>query len=164
MDIKDIERLARLVSELDLGEIEVRRFGKTVRISRLIAAPTAYASRDMVGMPPAVSGEQEKAMELPAPDSDKSVTETAAPRSELTTIKAPMVGTFYRSPAPDAPPYVEVGHILQPGQTICIIEAMKIMNEINSEIRGKVVSIDVENAQPVEFGTVLMVVDTSIKA
>jgi len=164
MDVKDIERLARLVSELDLGEIEVRRFGKSVRISRFIAAPSSAAHRSAASLPPTVLDRQEQIRELPAADSDESPSEPPKPRNELTSIKAPMVGTFYRAPVPDAPPYVEVGQILQPGQTICIIEAMKIMNEINSEIRGKVVSIDVENAEPVEFGTVLMEVDTSIKA
>jgi acetyl-CoA carboxylase biotin carboxyl carrier protein len=74
-------------------------------------------------------------------------------------IKAPMVGTFYRSPAPEAPPYVEVGQILEPGQVVCIIEAMKLMNEIKSEIKGKIVQILVDNTEPVEFGQSMFIVE-----
>jgi acetyl-CoA carboxylase biotin carboxyl carrier protein len=74
-------------------------------------------------------------------------------------ITSPMVGTFYRAPAPDADPYVEVGDIVEVGQTICIVEAMKLMNEIESEVRGRVVKILVENAQPVEYGQTLFLVE-----
>ncbi|HRZ67251.1 MAG TPA: acetyl-CoA carboxylase biotin carboxyl carrier protein, partial [Candidatus Omnitrophota bacterium] len=74
-------------------------------------------------------------------------------------IKAPMVGTFYRAPAPDAPAFVEKGAMIVPGQVVCIIEAMKLMNEIKSEVKGKIVDITVENAQPVEFGHVLFLIE-----
>jgi len=80
-------------------------------------------------------------------------------KSKYIEIKAPMVGTFYRAPAPDAPPFVEKGNTIEPGQVICIIEAMKLMNEIKSEVKGKVVDIQVENAQPVEFGHVLFLIE-----
>ena len=74
-------------------------------------------------------------------------------------VKAPMVGTFYRAPSPEAPPYVEVGQVIQPGQVICIIEAMKLMNEIKSEIKGKILEILVDNAEPVEFGQPILIVE-----
>ena len=74
-------------------------------------------------------------------------------------IKAPMVGTFYRSPSPDAPPFVDVGQVIEIGQVVCILEAMKLMNEIKSDVRGKIVEIRVGNAEPVEFGTVMFVID-----
>jgi len=74
-------------------------------------------------------------------------------------IKSPMVGTFYRAPNPEAPPYVEIGQVIEPGQVICIIEAMKLMNEIKSEIKGKILEILVDNAEPVEFGQSLFLID-----
>ncbi len=76
----------------------------------------------------------------------------------LVPITAPMVGTFYRSPSPEAPPFVEVGHDIEPGKTVCIIEAMKLFNEIEAEARGKIVKILVENGQPVEYGQKLMLI------
>jgi acetyl-CoA carboxylase biotin carboxyl carrier protein len=79
--------------------------------------------------------------------------------SRYATIVAPMVGTFYRAPAPDADPYVEVGQTIEIGQTVCIVEAMKLMNEIESDVRGRVVEILVENAQPVEYGQILFHID-----
>jgi oxaloacetate decarboxylase alpha subunit len=78
----------------------------------------------------------------------------------LLPVKSPMVGTFYRAPAPDAEAYVEIGDVVEPGQTVCIIEAMKLMNEIQSESRGKVVKIMVENSQPVEFGQTLFLLQS----
>ncbi|MFA5275771.1 MAG: acetyl-CoA carboxylase biotin carboxyl carrier protein, partial [Candidatus Omnitrophota bacterium] len=82
-------------------------------------------------------------------------------KSSLKTVevKAPMVGTFYRAPSPEAPPYVEVGQVMEPGQVICIIEAMKLMNEIKSEIKGKILEILVDNAEPVEFGQPILLVE-----
>ena len=77
-------------------------------------------------------------------------------------VKSPMVGTFYRSPAPNAEPFVKVGDIVKKGQTLCIIEAMKLMNEIESEVDGKVLEIRVQNADPVEYGETIMIIDTGI--
>jgi acetyl-CoA carboxylase biotin carboxyl carrier protein len=81
------------------------------------------------------------------------------PATKVAEIKAPMVGTFYRAPSPEAPPYVEVGQTVEPGQVICIIEAMKLMNEIKSEIKGKVLEILVENVEPVEFGQPMFILE-----
>ena len=77
-------------------------------------------------------------------------------------VKAPMVGTLYRAPAPDAEPYVRVGDIVEPGKVLCIVEAMKLMNELESEVSGRIVEICVENAQPVEFGQILFKIDTAV--
>ena len=102
------------------------------------------------GPPAALSAEAAQAGKAPA----------AAPvREDLAAITSPMVGTFYRAPAPDADPYVEVGDMVEVGQTVCIVEAMKLMNEIESERRGRVVKILVENAQPVEFGQKLFLIE-----
>ncbi len=84
------------------------------------------------------------------------------PEEKLHVIKSPLVGTFYRSPAPGAPPFVEEGDIVSPGQVLCIIEALKVMNEIESDVRGKVVKILVENGQPVEYGQPLFLIDTNV--
>ncbi|MBD3285609.1 acetyl-CoA carboxylase biotin carboxyl carrier protein, partial [candidate division WOR-3 bacterium] len=81
--------------------------------------------------------------------------------SNLIAIKSPMIGTFYRAPAPDAPPYVEVGDTVKPGTVVCIVEAMKLMNEIESDISGKVAEILVENETPVEFGQELFLIEPS---
>ena len=99
---------------------------------------------------------------LPAaaqPASDVQSGEESFDDERYITITAPMVGTFYRAPAPDAPPYVEVGDLVEEGQALCIIEAMKLMNEIESEVRGRVVKILVENAEPVEYGQPLFVLE-----
>jgi acetyl-CoA carboxylase biotin carboxyl carrier protein len=81
---------------------------------------------------------------------------------KLHVIKSPLVGTFYRAPAPGAPPFVEEGDIVSPGQVLCIIEALKVMNEIESDVRGRVVKILVENGQPVEYGQPLFLIDTNV--
>ena len=104
---------------------------------------------------------------LPAPQHSRSAEEeaTAEPRGEaLTPLTSPMVGTFYRAPAPDAKPYVEVGDLVSKGQVVCIVEAMKLFNEIESEHAGRIVSVVVEDAHPVEYGQVLFEVDTSVRA
>ena len=85
----------------------------------------------------------------------------AGPDPKWTAIASPMVGTFYRAPAPDEAPFTEVGEVVRKGQTVCIIEAMKLMNEIEAEISGKIMKIEVDNGQPVEFGQTLMWVDTA---
>lgn len=84
------------------------------------------------------------------------------PQENLHVIKSPLVGTFYRSPSPGAPPFVEVGDIVSPGQVLCIVEALKVMNEIESDVRGKVVKILVENGETVEYGQPLFLIDTSV--
>ncbi|MFN3870760.1 MAG: acetyl-CoA carboxylase biotin carboxyl carrier protein [Aquificaceae bacterium] len=84
------------------------------------------------------------------------------PQENLHVIKSPLVGTFYRSPSPGAPPFVEVGDMVSPGQVLCIIEALKVMNEIESDVRGKVVKILVENGETVEYGQPLFIIDTNV--
>jgi acetyl-CoA carboxylase biotin carboxyl carrier protein len=161
MDFDAINRLARLVKDLDLAEIEIRRFGERVRIvgRQTVVAESVPAVRQNLT-------ENVSAAEAPLPDQEaptapleQAPAQNATRKPNWVAIKAPMVGTFYRAPAPDAPPYAEIGQILDIGQTVCIIEAMKLMNEIHSDVRGRIVSILVENAQPVEFGQTLIEVD-----
>jgi len=157
IDLKDVKRLAQLLRETpEIGSIEVKGwFGTGVVITR---TPTASAPASMPVMvpagPPAL---------LPAASGDSQLREasTRAPSApaHLKEIRSPMVGTFYKAPEPGAEAYVKVGSRVSPGQTVCIIEAMKIMNEIEAEIAGTVREILVEDGQPVEFGQVLFRVD-----
>jgi acetyl-CoA carboxylase biotin carboxyl carrier protein len=148
-----IRELVQVMREEDLAEIEVRRWFGSVRIRRAgtevvttVAAAPAPA--------PATAGAPAAA---PAAESGAPA---EAPKKNLVPITSPMVGTFYRAPAPDADPYLEVNAPVDVGQTVCIIEAMKLMNEIESEVRGRIHQVLVENATPVEYGQVLFLVDT----
>ena len=149
--IAEVRQLIRLVQRTGIGELEVSSGQRTVRI-----AAQAHLA---VGPGPALP------VALPAPAPERPAPAAAAappapkPAEDSAVIASPMVGTFYRAPAPDADPYVEVGDMVEVGQTVCIIEAMKLMNEIESEFRGRVVRILVENAQPVEFGQKLFLIE-----
>jgi acetyl-CoA carboxylase biotin carboxyl carrier protein len=138
----EIRRLIELVQETGVGEIEIRSGTRVLRV----AAPG--------GVPAIVAPVARHEAPAPAP-----VAAAPLPADTSLAITAPMVGTFYRAPAPDADPYVENGDTVEVGQTVCIIEAMKLMNEIQSEVRGRVVRILVENAQPVEFGQKLFLIE-----
>jgi acetyl-CoA carboxylase biotin carboxyl carrier protein len=157
-----IRRLMRVVEESDIDTLEVSRFGTRVRISKSPAVQvvgTAGGSSAVApaNAPPPAAGSGEAA--------SRSTGESAAATEEVepsgstdesvAEITSPMVGTFYRSPAPDAPPYVEVGDRIVEGQTLCILEAMKLMNELESDVAGVVREIAVQNAEPVEYGEIL---------
>ena len=155
IDLKDVRRLAQLLREApEIGSIEVKGwFGTGVVITRTSAAPMMPVQVPMpVSLPPApaAAGDQGR-MEAGA--------RSAAPAAHLKEIRSPMVGTFYKAPEPGAEAYIKVGNRVTAGQTVCIIEAMKIMNEIEAEITGVVREISVEDSQPVEFGQVLFRVD-----
>jgi acetyl-CoA carboxylase biotin carboxyl carrier protein len=151
IDLKDVKRLAQLLRETpEIGSIEVKGwFGTGVVITRTTAAPVAAAAPVVVAAAPAAA-DQEHREAPPRP---------ASPAPQLKEIRSPMVGTFYKAPEPGAEAYIKVGNRVTPGQTVCIIEAMKIMNEIEAEIAGTVREILVEDSQPVEFGQVLFRVD-----
>ena len=149
IELKDVEGLAQLLREApEIGSIEIKGwFGTGIVITRTSAAPS---------FAPAV------ALAAPAPAAAGGVEAEAAPRAvvpALKEIKSPMVGTWYKAPEPGAEPYVKIGSRVTAGQTVCIIEAMKIMNEIEAEITGVIREVCVEDAQPVEFGQVLFRVD-----
>jgi acetyl-CoA carboxylase biotin carboxyl carrier protein len=154
IDLKDVKGLAQLLRESpEIGSIEIKGwFGTGMVITRTASAPVAPPAR-FSGVPPAPH-----APAGAAPDAEPR--EAARPAAAaLKEIKSPMVGTFYRSPEPGAEPYVKVGTRITGGQTVCIIEAMKIMNEIEAEITGVVREVSVDDTQPVEFGQVLFRVD-----
>jgi acetyl-CoA carboxylase biotin carboxyl carrier protein len=154
IDLKDVKRLAQLLRETpEIGSIEVKGwFGTGVVITRTTAAPVAPSMP--VHLPSPVAA--------PPPAEHEPRDAAARPPStaqHLKEIRSPMVGTFYKAPEPGAEAYIKVGNRVSPGQTVCIIEAMKIMNEIEAEIAGTVREILVEDSQPVEFGQVLFRVD-----
>lgn len=145
MDIKLVHKLIEILNENDLVEIEVNSLFRKVRVSRGVAAsPIPY------------TGAENRSSTITAPAADEATAEVKD--AGLKRITSPMVGTFYRAPSPDADAYVEEGQFIEKGTVICIIEAMKIMNEIESEHRGTIVSIPVSNGEPVEYGQVLMAV------
>jgi acetyl-CoA carboxylase biotin carboxyl carrier protein len=152
VDLKDVKGLAQLLRDSpEIGSIEVKGwFGTGVVITRTVAGPS-YA------VTPAVAHAAPAALLPAAPSGDAR--EAPRPASALKEIKSPMVGTFYKAPEPGADPYVKVGGRITPGQTVCIIEAMKIMNEIEAEISGVVREVCADDTQPVEFGQVLFRVD-----
>ncbi|HYC35791.1 MAG TPA: acetyl-CoA carboxylase biotin carboxyl carrier protein [Usitatibacter sp.] len=153
MDLRKLKKLIDLVQESGIGEIEITEGEEKVRISRQVnAPPMMMAAPGMHAMP--MTGPAGGAGNAPGP-------ETAAPPPEPKghALKSPMVGTFYRAPSPGAPPFVEVGQAVSKGQTLCIIEAMKLLNEIESDVAGTVKAILVENGQPVEYGQPLFLIE-----
>ena len=156
MDVKDLKLLIKMITETDITEFEmdnsdekivIRRGPKTEYIS--VAAPAPVMAAPLAVAAPAAVAAPVAAPAAAAP--------AAAEAGE--TINSPIVGTFYRAPSPDAAAYVEVGQVVEKGQVLCIVEAMKLMNEIEAECRCKIVKICKENAQPVEFGDPLFVIE-----
>ena len=145
MNIKEIKDMISLMNENGLSELEMEKNGLRIKlkkhVSGYVETVTEHlpqgAPRVRKGAPPALEEKFTKTVE----------------------IKAPMVGTFYASPAPDSPPFIDIGKTIRVGDVVCIIEAMKLMNEIKSEVKGKVVEVLVENGSPVEFGQALFLVE-----
>lgn len=149
----DLDVLKELIKILESSSVSQLKFSKgdaSYEVSRLGMPMTGFVPNAAAPSPFPIPHSRPEASEAPAP---------AAAPSNLIEIKSPMVGTFYRSPEPGADPYVKAGSRVAPGQTLCIIEAMKIMNEIESEVSGRVREVLVEDAQPVEFGQVLFRVE-----
>ncbi len=152
---KEIKKLIELVEASSISELEVTRFGRKVRISKNSSTTTVTTSPATLAPPPAAVPETPSTETQKESQAAKPAPEPQALAENIYEVKSPMVGTFYRAPAPDADPYVEIGDIVAPNQVLCIIEAMKLMNEIECEVRGKVVEILAENGKPVEYDQVL---------
>jgi acetyl-CoA carboxylase biotin carboxyl carrier protein len=155
MDLDYVQSLIKALDESGLDSIEIERGGTRIRLARTPsgaagAAPSSVAPGAAMNASgaPAAAPPAPPAAHVPAPETDSA-------GSGLLEINSPMVGTFYRSPAPDAPSYVDLGATVTPGETLCIIEAMKLMNELECEVSGVIREICVENGEPVEFGQVL---------
>jgi len=161
MDLDDVKQILALVREHDLAEFELERDGLKVRI-RKAGHEVAMAP------PPVATGPVAAPVPSPNPTSATPQAVVPGPAAEtledavdLGVIKSPIVGTFYRSPEPNAPAFVEVGDVVRKGQVLCIIEAMKLMNEIESDRDGEIAAIYVENGKPVQFGDRLFAVKVS---
>ena len=144
MDIRKIKTLIEMLEESNLNEIEVSQGDESVRISKG-KDPADYIENNQINT--SISS-QEKV----------SINEDETRKFVGNQVKAPLVGTFYRKPSPESDPFVKVGDIVKKGQVLCIIEAMKMMNEIKSEFDGEVSSIEIEDGQPVEFGQTIIVI------
>ena len=161
MWVSKIRKLIKLVEESDIGELEVSGWGQRVRISKKPRESNISASEKSTTNI-AVEPKSEPATATPTPaqaSTQKSAKAVLEDTDHLVPIKSPMVGTFYRAPAPDAKPYVELNQPITVGQVVCIIEAMKLMNEIESEVAGRLAKILVENGKPVEFGQTLFLIE-----
>ncbi|MGD2069003.1 MAG: acetyl-CoA carboxylase biotin carboxyl carrier protein [Gemmatimonadota bacterium] len=161
MDLDFLQTLIRAIDESSLDSIEIERGGTRVRLSKtpqgtVVAAPPAVHAMHAPAPVPAPSppGNPGPAPAGPAADVEAEAEEPEE-ESDLVDVTSPMVGTFYRAPAPDAPPYVERGDRVAKGDTLCIIEAMKLMNELEAEVTGTIREVLVDNAEPVEYGQVL---------
>lgn len=169
MDLKSIQELLKLINRSNLTDVEIEQENFRLKVRRRLpenvivnpvqhsaAQPIAQiqpiASATPVAAPPATAAESPK--EAAAAEADKG-----DDTDGLITIKSPMIGTFYRSPTPEADSFVKVGDTIAKGQILCIVEAMKLFNEIESDVEGKIVKILVENSQPVEYDTALFLVE-----
>ena len=149
MNVKEIKEMINLMNENGLVELEIEKDGMRIRLKKMNSGGE--------GLDAPIIIEKEKISEGRRYKETAEITEKVSVKT--IEIKAPMVGTFYRSPSPEAAPYIEAGQIIEPGQVICIIEAMKLMNEIKSEIKGKILEILVDNAEPVEFGQSMFLIE-----
>ncbi len=143
METDKLKKFIKFMDDNDLCELEIEEEGKRIRLKKNSAGQSTIIPAPV------------QAPAQPAPEAQAPVKENAI------TIKSPMVGTFYRAASPGAKPYVEVGQIVKPGDVVCIIEAMKLMNEIKAEIGGKVSKIAIENGEPVEFGQDLFIIEAA---
>jgi acetyl-CoA carboxylase biotin carboxyl carrier protein len=162
MDFTDIEKILELVKQHDLAEFELEREGLKLRVRKAGASPVFHTGQiptlPMIAAPvgaPLVAAAPPPASAPAAAGSDEQES------LELAVVKSPIVGTFYRAPEPGAPSFVEVGQRVQKDQVLCIIEAMKLMNEITSEYDGEIVSAYVENGKPVQYGERLFAIKTA---
>jgi acetyl-CoA carboxylase biotin carboxyl carrier protein len=146
MDIRKIKKLIEILEESGIAELEIKEGEEAIRISRYSASPQTYAYAPA----PVASPHQTSAIAITPP-----VEETFSGH----VVKSPMVGTFYRSASPGVKPFVEVGHSIKQGDTLCIIEAMKILNQIEADKSGTVTKILTENAEPVEYGQPLFIIE-----
>ncbi len=172
MDINQIQELIRLVSKSKIAELILKEGDFEIVIRNQTLTEPSGASSAVVAFPPPVMNLPSAVPILPSPPasapaatptapvpSAASPAAEATPAGNLIPIKSPMVGTFYRSPAPDKPPFVKVGDMVDVGTKVCIIEAMKLFNEIESEVKGKIVKVLVEDASPVEYDQPLFLVE-----
>jgi acetyl-CoA carboxylase biotin carboxyl carrier protein len=163
MDFKQIQELIKMINKSNIGEVTIEEKGFRITVKQKeepvqqVIATTPIQNQPIAQITTAPS-------QIPAtpsiPAAEKSRTTESAPAADnFLTVKSPMIGTFYRSPSPDKPSFVNVGDEIEPGKVVCIIEAMKLFNEIESEVKGKIVKVLVEDASPVEYDQPLFLVE-----
>ena len=166
MDFKQIQELIKMINKSNIGEVSIEEKGfkltikqKEEAVQQVIAAPAQMISQPY---PQQFSQPQQSAPQSAASggSSDKNKSSDAS-TDNLVTIKSPMIGTFYRSASPGKPPFIEIGDEIAPGKVVCIIEAMKLFNEIESEVKGRIVKVLADDASPVEYDQPLFLVDPS---
>jgi len=158
-NLKDIEQLIDLLIAREISEFEMEQDGLRLRIKRGLSYEPPSGS---VTLPLHSTGSVGTSSQAPA-SALAADSSPAEPAEDLHVIKSPIVGTFYDAPSPNAPPFVKLGDVVQVGQVLCIIEAMKLMNDIESEVAGEILRIYVENGQPVEYGQSLFAIKPSLK-
>jgi acetyl-CoA carboxylase biotin carboxyl carrier protein len=157
MDLNYVKKLIKLLSESGVDEIEIEEEGKRIRIAKhggaiAVVPPSAPASPQSVpAVAPTTAPQLAPGVPQPATPS--------GPQTQYHEVRSPIVGTFYRAPGPDATPFVNIGSPVEPGTVLCIVEAMKLMNEIESDVSGKIAKILVENGRPVEYDQVLFLIE-----
>ncbi|MBI3585630.1 MAG: acetyl-CoA carboxylase biotin carboxyl carrier protein [Ignavibacteriales bacterium] len=153
MDLAYVKKVIKLVEKSDVDEIEIEEEGKKIRVAKHRNSQAVYQIPNL-SLPAQPVG-------APALPAASQTAEIPPPKTEVKyhEIRSPIVGTFYRAPAPDAEVYVEIGQEVKPGSVLCIVEAMKLMNEIESDVEGKVVKVLAENGKPVEYNQLLFLID-----
>lgn len=159
MDIKQIQELVKLINKSNIGELSIEQPDFKITIKQKKEATQYFSNAPMQSLPLTQSVENRSTAALPAPAEEKKASESTEKENKYITIKSPMIGTFYRQSGPNKPIFVSVGDDVEPGKVVCIIEAMKLFNEIESEVTGKIVKILVEDASPVEFDQPLFLVE-----
>ena len=160
MEYKQIQELIKTINKSNISELSIEEGEFKIVIKQELAAPAQYVSMPQVSMPMQQTAPQQAAP-APQPAAAPAAEKPAAPvaASNTTTIKSPMIGTFYRSPSPDKPVFVNVGDEIKAGQVLCIIEAMKLFNEIESEVSGRVVKVVADDSSPVEYDQPLFIIE-----
>ena len=161
MDLKYIQKLMKMLDSSNLAEIEIEEEGKRIKLSkpksRTISGAEYFAPHNFIQQQPQFAEVHQTAI----PAEIKAEVKEEIPQESYYEVRSPMVGTFYSSPSPDADQYVKPGTVVKEGSVLCIIEAMKLMNEIESEVSGKIVKIMAENGKAVEYNQVLFLIDKS---
>jgi acetyl-CoA carboxylase biotin carboxyl carrier protein len=155
MDLNLIRKLVKLIDSSEVTDLEIEENGTRVKIAKKIRGVQAVAQ------PQILTPSQPVTQTQPAAKAEEETPAKEETKEKLHEIHSPIVGTFYRAPAPDADPYVQVGDTISAGSVLCIVEAMKLMNEIESDVSGKIVKILVENGKPVEYNQPLFLVQAS---
>ena len=156
MDLKELKEILQILEEKQITEFELEEEGRTLRIRKAAPVSSSPQSASPPAFPPAVPPAAQPV--AAAPRSGPPPAPAAEAEPGLTVVKSPIVGTFYRTPDPNAPPFVSVGDRIRVGQVLCIIEAMKLMNEIEAEVAGEVVRVHHESGQPVQYGEPLFTI------